>query len=227
MEDYTDAPDHHHHDWSDLHAAVMALEGRRDAAMGGELLEDYFLVNKQPVMLDLAQNDFEIAGPWCLEAGETMELTLQAVLGMLPEEDDLYEDSADVPSDFPDYCTNVQGFALVKDDSEAVAIGRLADCEGPSSVSLLFRETVDADATYSLHWVIDETYPEFPVPVPEHHHYHHQWDYGQYYNQYEPKMKAPEHQIEAKNIQLGVKIFADGYTAVTDDSSVLDTSCLI
>merc|ERR1712060_548019 len=52
---------------------------------------------------------------------------------------------------------------------------------------------------------------------PEHEPHHH---YGHGYGHYEPKV--PEYNIAPQNIQMGVKIFAEGYTPVSSDTSGLE-----
>ena len=191
--DHESENDHHHHDWADLQDAFLALKARSDALKEGKLLHDHFIVNGEDVHLDVTKTSMEIAGPWCIEEGETMELSFSATL----------EELAD----------NTVGFALVKDNDAAVAVSRLSDNQGPSSLSLLYRETAAEDSTFSLHFmletVLEPTYPE--------HNHHGYW--GHYYR---PRPVYPEYSIDAHNIQLGIKIFADGYTPVTSDTTGLE-----
>ena len=196
--------DHHHHDWADLQDAFLALKMRSDALKEGRLLHDHFVVNEGKINLDLTKPHFEIAGPFCIEEGETMELSFSATL----------EELAD----------NVVGFALVKNDgADPVAVSRLADNEGPSSLSLLYRETAAEDATFSLYFTLAE--PVEPEHEPHYghgygnHYGHYGHGYGHGYGHYEPKV--PEYNIAPQNIQMGVKIYAEGYTPVSSDTSGL------
>ena len=108
---------------------------------------------------------------------------------------------------------NTVGFALVKDNETSVAVSRLSDNQGPSSLSLLYRETAAEDTTFSLMFMLETA---LEPTYPEHSHHGH---WGHYYR---PRPVYPEYSIDAKNIQLGIKIFAEGYVPVSNDTSGLE-----
>ena len=66
----------------------------------------------------------------------------------------------------------ITGLVLIKDNEEPVAIARLKDSQGPSALSLLYRETAadDEDLTFALYFVIDQVVE--PTVEDSHHHGH-------------------------------------------------------
>ena len=174
---------------ADLAENFNNLKSRINSLEAGLLLHDYFIVNGQQIHLDITRNMSEVAGPFCVEAGQTMFLDFSVTLEELED--------------------TILGFVLIKEHQEPVAIARLKDSKGPSSLSLLYRETAaDDDLTYSLFFVIDET--KDPI-YPEHKNH---WQ--AYFN---PKPIFPEYAISPENIQLGIKIFGEGLLPVSDTIS--------
>ena len=197
---------HAHHDHEDTHEEeeqeepevdvemiAMTFEGlktRIDELEAGKLLNDYFIVNGQAVHLDITRNMSVLAGPWCLTAGQTMELDLSVTLEELED--------------------TIIGMVLIREYEEPVAIARLKDSQGPSALSLLYRETAaDEDLTFALYFVIDQVVE----PTVEESH-HHGWE-----SYFKPRVVYPEYDIKAENIQLGIKIFDEGRLPVSDTIS--------
>ena len=72
---------------------------------------------------------YKFIDEWCVEEGQTIELKSQVT--------------------FQYFMGATIKYALLK-DGQPVAIARQADDQQPSSLSILYRETVDADAKFSI-----------------------------------------------------------------------------
>ena len=76
----------------------------------------------------------QVATPFCVNAGQTLEFDMAATLEREPN--------------------RLLGFALLKDDV-MVAGTQQADMEGPSSLSMFYRETVSTESEFKLVFTVD------------------------------------------------------------------------
>lgn len=117
---------------------VTDLEGKVDALEVCQLEINYFSTN--PMFTSTLDTPFVVEPQeFCVTAGQTVDIALQGTL--------------DAQTD-----TLIIGYQVLKND-DIVAEARIADSETPSSVSILYRETIgdeDEDASFSIQFIASE-----------------------------------------------------------------------
>ena len=88
---------------------------------------DFFSVNQSTIGLR-PNKDFKLFGPWCVDAGKTFDYTHQVTIG---------KGADDV-------------FLSIRKNGTIVALSGVDDSEEPSSLSLIYRETVPEDSEFEV-----------------------------------------------------------------------------
>ena len=149
-----------HFDMGELAYMIKALEHDIAQLEKGQLVEDVFMTNfETPLSMEL-DTPFTLIDPWCVAAGQTIDFAVQATFNNIEE--------------------TTLGFALLK-DGKPVAMARQADADSPSSLSLLFRETLHEQASFELAIKSD------------------------------PPLEGTMVTVAANNIQVGLRIYDEGY----------------
>ena len=149
-ETHEDSHSHHHnyghygrskynpYDISKLMDKVTALEGKVDALEVCQLEINYFTTN--PMFTSELDTPFVVEPEeFCVTAGQTVDIALQGTLDAQTSE-------------------LIIGYQVLK-NGDVVAEARIADSETPSSVSILYRETLgdmDDDTSFSIQFIASE-----------------------------------------------------------------------
>ena len=149
-----------HFDMGELAYMIKALEADIAQLEKGQLVEDVFMTNFETPLSMALDTPFTLIDPWCVAAYQTIDFAVQAT--------------------FDNIADTTLGFALLK-DGKPVAVARQADADSPSSLSLLYRETLHEQASFELAIKSD------------------------------PPLESQMVTVAANNIQVGLRIYDEGY----------------